>query len=71
MAGNAQDVADAVVRIIETPAGEKQLRYLISRESFGVDQINSLSQQVQANVLEAFGHTAETRFLKGKAVGSI
>src|SRR5467141_2895212 len=32
MAGNAQDVADAVVRIIETPAGEKQLRYLISRE---------------------------------------
>jgi len=71
MAGNAQDVADAVVRIIETPAGEKQLRYLISRESFGVDQINSLSQQVQANVLEAFGLTAETRFLKGKAVGSI
>jgi NAD(P)-dependent dehydrogenase (short-subunit alcohol dehydrogenase family) len=71
MAGNAQDVADAVVRIIETPAGEKQLRYLISRESFGVDQINSLSQQVQANVLEAFGLTAETRFLKGRAVGSI
>jgi NAD(P)-dependent dehydrogenase (short-subunit alcohol dehydrogenase family) len=71
MAGNAQDVADAVVRIIETPAGEKQLRYLISRESFGVDQINSLSQQVQPNVLEAFGLTAETRFLKGKAVGSI
>jgi NAD(P)-dependent dehydrogenase (short-subunit alcohol dehydrogenase family) len=69
MAGNAQDVADAVVRIIETPAGEKQLRYLISRESFGVDQINSLSQQVQANVLEAFGLTAETRFLKGRAVG--
>jgi len=71
MAGNAQDVADAVVRIIETPAGEKQLRYLISRESFGVDQTNSLSQQVQANVLEAFGLTAETRFLKGRAVGSI
>ncbi|HWO34709.1 MAG TPA: SDR family oxidoreductase [Candidatus Acidoferrum sp.] len=71
MAGNAQDVADAVVRIIETPAGEKQLRYLISRESFGVDQINSLARQVQANVLEAFGLTDETRFLKGRAVGSI
>jgi NAD(P)-dependent dehydrogenase (short-subunit alcohol dehydrogenase family) len=70
-AGNAQEVADAVLRIIETPAGEKQLRYLISRETFGVDQVNALSQQVQANVLEAFGLTAGTRFLKGKAVSSI
>ena len=69
-AGNAQEVADAVLRIIETPAGEKQLRYLVSPESFGVDQINALSKQVQANLLEAFGLAADTRFLKGKAVGS-
>jgi NAD(P)-dependent dehydrogenase (short-subunit alcohol dehydrogenase family) len=69
-AGNAQEVADAVLRIIETPAGEKQLRYLVSPESFGVDQINALSQQVQANLLEAFGLAADTKFLKGKAVGS-
>src|SRR6266403_4811403 len=69
-AGNAQDVADAVLRIIETPAGEKQLRYLVSPESFGVDQINALSKQVQANLLEAFGLAADTRFFKGKAVGS-
>jgi NAD(P)-dependent dehydrogenase (short-subunit alcohol dehydrogenase family) len=69
-AGNAQEVADSVLRIIETPAGEKQLRYLVSPESFGVDQINALSKQVQANLLEAFGLTADTRFLKGKAVGS-
>jgi NAD(P)-dependent dehydrogenase (short-subunit alcohol dehydrogenase family) len=68
--GNAQEVADAVLRIIETPAGEKQLRYLVSPESFGVDQINALSKQVQANLLEAFGLTADTRFLKSKAVGS-
>jgi hypothetical protein len=47
-AGNAQEVADAVLQIIETPAGEKQLRYLVSPESFGVDQINALSKQVQA-----------------------
>jgi NAD(P)-dependent dehydrogenase (short-subunit alcohol dehydrogenase family) len=71
VAGNAQDVADAVLRIIETPAGKKQLRYLISPESFGVDQINAHSEQVQAKVLEAFGLAADTRFLKGKAVGSI
>jgi len=44
VAGNAQDVADAVLRIIETPAGEKQLRYLVSPESFGVDQTNTLSK---------------------------
>jgi NAD(P)-dependent dehydrogenase (short-subunit alcohol dehydrogenase family) len=69
-AGNAQEVADAVLRIIETPAGEKQLRYLVSAESFGVDQINALSKEVQANLLEAFGLAADTRFLKGKAVGS-
>jgi NAD(P)-dependent dehydrogenase (short-subunit alcohol dehydrogenase family) len=70
-AGDAQEVADAVLRIIETPAGEKQLRYLVSPESFGVDQINALSKQVQANLLEAFGLAADTRFLKGKAVGSV
>jgi NAD(P)-dependent dehydrogenase (short-subunit alcohol dehydrogenase family) len=29
-AGNAQEVADAVLRIVETPAGEKQLRYFVS-----------------------------------------
>src|ERR1700716_882502 len=65
--GNAQDVADAVLRIIETPAGEKQLRYLVSPESFGVDQINALSEQVQANLLEAFGVAADIKFLKNKA----
>jgi NAD(P)-dependent dehydrogenase (short-subunit alcohol dehydrogenase family) len=71
MAGNAQEVADAVLRIIETPAGEKQLRYLVSPETFGVDQINALSKQVQANLLEGLGLAADIKFLKGKAVGSV
>jgi len=70
-AGNAQEVADAVLRIIETPAGEKQLRYFVSPQKFGVDEINAVSKQVQANVLEAFGLTADTKFVKGKAVGSV
>jgi NAD(P)-dependent dehydrogenase (short-subunit alcohol dehydrogenase family) len=70
-AGNAEEVADAVLRIIETPAGEKQLRYFVSPRKFGVDEINALSKQVQANVLEAFGLAADTKFLKGKAVGSL
>ena len=70
-AGNAQEVADTVLRIIETPAGERQLRYFVSPQKFGVDEINALSRRVQANVLEAFGLAADTKFLKGKAVGSV
>jgi NAD(P)-dependent dehydrogenase (short-subunit alcohol dehydrogenase family) len=70
-AANAQEVADAVLRIIETPAGERQLRYFVSPRNYGVDEINALTKQVQANVLEAFGLAADTKFLKGKAVGSV
>jgi hypothetical protein len=47
------------------------LRYFVSGRKFGVDEINALTKQVQANVLEAFGLTADTKFLKGKAVGSV
>jgi hypothetical protein len=47
------------------------LRYFVSPQNFGVDEINALTKQVQANVLEAFGLAADTKFLKGKAVGSI
>jgi hypothetical protein len=70
-AGNAQDVADEVLRIVETPAGEKQLRYFISPRNYGINEINALSKQVQTNVLEALGLTEDTKFLKGKAVGSV
>jgi NAD(P)-dependent dehydrogenase (short-subunit alcohol dehydrogenase family) len=69
-AGNAQEVADVVLRIVETPAGEKQLRYFISTQNFGVNEINAVAKQVQANVLEAFGIAGDTKFVKGKAVAS-
>jgi NAD(P)-dependent dehydrogenase (short-subunit alcohol dehydrogenase family) len=70
-AGNAQEVADAVLRIIETPLGEKQLRYFVSPQDFGLNAINALAKQVQTSVLEAFGLAADTKFLKGEAVGSV
>jgi NAD(P)-dependent dehydrogenase (short-subunit alcohol dehydrogenase family) len=70
-AGNAQEVADAVLRIVETPAGEKQLRYIVSPRKLGVDEINALSKQVQDSILEAFGLTADTKFVKGKAAASV
>jgi len=70
-AGNAQEVADAVLRIIETPAGEKQLRYFVGPQDFGLNQINALAKQVQTSMLEAFGLAADTKFLKGETVGSV
>jgi len=70
-AGNAQDVADAVLRIIETPAGEKELRYFVGPQDFGLNEINAPSKRVQSSLLEAFGLAADTKFLKGKAVGSV
>jgi hypothetical protein len=33
--------------------------------------IHALSMKVQASLLEAFGIAADTKFLKGKAVGSV
>jgi NAD(P)-dependent dehydrogenase (short-subunit alcohol dehydrogenase family) len=70
-AGNAQDVADAVLQIIETPAGERQLRYFVGPQDFGLNEINALSKQIQTKVLEGFGLAADTKFLKGKAVGAV
>jgi NAD(P)-dependent dehydrogenase (short-subunit alcohol dehydrogenase family) len=70
-AGNAQEVADTVLRIIETPAGEKELRYFVGPQDFGLNEINALAKRVQSSVLEALGLAADTKFLKGKAVGSV
>jgi len=70
-AGNAQEVADTVLRIVETPAGERQLRYFVSPQNFGVEEINALSKQVQASVIEAFGLAVDIKFRKGKAAGTV
>jgi hypothetical protein len=47
------------------------LRYFVSPRNYGVEEINALTKQVQANVLEAFGLAADIKFLKGKAAGSV
>ena len=70
-AGNAQEVADVVLRIIETPPGEKELRYFVSPQNFGINEINALTKQLQTKVIEAFGLTADTKFPKAKAVSSL
>src|SRR5437660_8571030 len=47
-AGNAPEVADTVLRIIEIPAGERQLRYFVSPQQLGVDEIYGLSRRAPA-----------------------
>jgi len=44
-AGNPQEVADAVLRIVETPVGQKKLRYRVSEADLGVDEINTVSER--------------------------
>jgi hypothetical protein len=69
-AGNAQDVADAIASIVETPAGQRKLRYRVSPADFGVDEINSVCAQVQERVLQVFDLTAVTTFVQHSAAGT-
>jgi NAD(P)-dependent dehydrogenase (short-subunit alcohol dehydrogenase family) len=67
---NPQEVADAVLRIIETPVGQKKLRYRVSQSDLGVDEINATTERVQARLFEMFGLTAETSFVQRDAAGA-
>jgi hypothetical protein len=58
------------LRIIETPVGQKKVRYRISKSDLGVDEINATSERVQARLLELFGLTAETTFVHREAAGA-
>ena len=59
---NSQDIADSVLRIIETPPGQRQLRYRVSGSDSTVARINSVTVEVQAQFIESFGLTATTTF---------
>jgi len=69
-AGDPQEVADQVLRIIETPVGQKKLRYRVSQSDLGVDEINATTDRVQARLLEMFGIIAETSFVHREAAGA-
>src|SRR6267154_15352 len=66
---NPQEIADAVLRIIETPAGERQLRYRVGPGGPGVQKINALTDEVQVQLLEAFGVTELAKF-RTRATGT-
>jgi NAD(P)-dependent dehydrogenase (short-subunit alcohol dehydrogenase family) len=58
---NPQEIADAMVQIIETPAGKRHLRYRVGSGRSGVERINALTDEVQAQVLQDFGFAELTR----------
>jgi NAD(P)-dependent dehydrogenase (short-subunit alcohol dehydrogenase family) len=62
IAGDPSEIVDAVARIIETPLGERQLRYRIGGGAGGVEQLNALSAALQEQTLTAFGIAPLTRF---------
>jgi NAD(P)-dependent dehydrogenase (short-subunit alcohol dehydrogenase family) len=66
VAGNPAEIVDAIVGIIETPAGERQLRYRVGGSAQGVQRLNAVSAEVQEQVLNGFGVAELTRF-KGRA----
>jgi NAD(P)-dependent dehydrogenase (short-subunit alcohol dehydrogenase family) len=69
-AGNPQEVADAVLQVVETPVGKRKLRYRISSASLGVDEINALSENVQARFFEAIGIATDTAFVQRSAASN-
>jgi NAD(P)-dependent dehydrogenase (short-subunit alcohol dehydrogenase family) len=55
-----QEIADSVLQIIETPAGQRRLRNRVASADLGISRINALTDEVQAQLLDAFGLTATT-----------
>lgn len=52
-AGDPQQVADAVLRLIETPTGQRPLRTIVDANPQPVAAINAVCEQVQAGMLGA------------------
>lgn len=59
---NPQEIPDKVLEIIETPAGQRQLRYRLGGGGRGVERINALTDEIQAQLLEALGIAEAARF---------
>jgi NAD(P)-dependent dehydrogenase (short-subunit alcohol dehydrogenase family) len=59
---NPQEIGDAVRSIIETPAGQRKMRYRVGPGGPGVERINALTDEIQVQLLEALGLTELTRF---------
>jgi hypothetical protein len=56
-APNPQEIAEAVLKLIETPAGERPLRVVVDplMGGEGANSLNHATGQIQAQILEGFG----------------
>jgi NAD(P)-dependent dehydrogenase (short-subunit alcohol dehydrogenase family) len=59
---NPMEIGDIVLQIIETPPGQRQLRYRVGPGGPGVQRINALTDEIQAQLLEAFHISEESKF---------
>lgn len=59
---NPQEIADKILEIIETPAGQRQLRYRVGPGGPGVERVNAVTSEVQAEMLDAFGVARLAKF---------
>src|SRR2546425_7362701 len=66
---NPQEIADFVLQVIETPGGQRALRYRVGPGGPGGQKINAVTDEVQVQVLEAFGVTALAKFKKPSSAG--
>ena len=57
-----QEIADAILQIIETPAGRREFRYRVGSGAGGVESINANCEQIQQQLLGAFGIAEVTKF---------
>jgi NAD(P)-dependent dehydrogenase (short-subunit alcohol dehydrogenase family) len=60
IAGDPNEIVDAVAKVIETPFGQRPLRYRIGGSAGGVDQLNAMSAELQQQILTSFGVAALT-----------
>ena len=60
IAGDPHEIVEAVIRIIELPFGQRDLRYRIGGGAQGVQQLNAMSAELQKQILISFGLTAIT-----------
>lgn len=56
------EIAEAILRIIEMPAGSRALRFRVGTGAPGVETINSVCSQVQEQLLAGFGIAELTQF---------
>jgi NADP-dependent 3-hydroxy acid dehydrogenase YdfG len=59
---NPQEIANKVLEVIRTPAGQRELRYRVGGAALGVETINQVCKQMQQQFLSAFGIVEETKF---------